>query len=114
VGWCLSPILFTLYREYLTKGAFEGVGDFKSEGQVIAKMKYVDKLVLGSKKEKLLQDMFHRLTEIGRFCGLEMHVKESKVSNGNLTVTISITEYGIPNQLGNMEYFNYLGSMLNK
>jgi hypothetical protein len=74
VGWHLSPILFSLYSECLKKGAVEGVGDFKSEGQVIVKMKYVDKRVLRSKKETLLQDMFDRLTETGRFCGLEMHV----------------------------------------
>jgi hypothetical protein len=67
-------ILFTLYSEYLTKNAVEGVGDFKSGGQVIGTMKYVDKLVLMSKKETVLQDMFDRLNEIGRFCGLEMNV----------------------------------------
>jgi hypothetical protein len=70
--------------------AFEGFEDFKSGGQVIGTMKYVDKLVLMSKKERVLQDMFDRLTEIGRFCGLEMNVLESKVANGNLTATIRI------------------------
>jgi hypothetical protein len=29
LGWFLSQILFTLHSEYLTKGAVEGVGDFK-------------------------------------------------------------------------------------
>ena len=74
MGWCLSPSLFTLYSEYLTKDAVKGVGDFRSERKVIDAMKYVDKLVLMSKKETVLQDMFDRLTEIGRFCGLEMNV----------------------------------------
>jgi hypothetical protein len=32
-GWCLSPILFKLYSEYLTKEALEGFGDFKIGGQ---------------------------------------------------------------------------------
>jgi hypothetical protein len=44
VGWCLSQILFTLHSEYLTQGAAEGVGDFKSGGQVTGTMKNVDKL----------------------------------------------------------------------
>jgi hypothetical protein len=39
-GCCLSPILFNLYSEYLTKEALEGFGDFKIEGQVICTVKY--------------------------------------------------------------------------
>jgi hypothetical protein len=74
VGWCLSPILFTLYSKYLTKDAVEGVGDFKWGGQMIGTIKYVAQLVLMSKKETVLQDMLDRLTEIGRFCELEMNV----------------------------------------
>jgi hypothetical protein len=42
---CLSPILFNLYSEYLTKGALEGFGDFKI-GHVIRTVKYADDLVL--------------------------------------------------------------------
>jgi hypothetical protein len=36
---CLSPILFNLYSEYLTKQALEGLGDFKTGEQVILTMK---------------------------------------------------------------------------
>jgi hypothetical protein len=34
-GCCLSPILFNLYSECLTKETLEGVGDLKIEGQII-------------------------------------------------------------------------------
>jgi len=34
-GCCLSSILFSLYSEYLTKGALEGFGDFKIGGKII-------------------------------------------------------------------------------
>ena len=34
-GCCLSPILFNLYSECLTKKALEGFGDFKIGGQII-------------------------------------------------------------------------------
>ena len=34
-GCCLSPIMFNLYSECLTKGALEGFGDFKIGGQII-------------------------------------------------------------------------------
>jgi len=38
-GCCLSPILFNLYSEYLTKGALEGLGDLKIGGQIIHTVK---------------------------------------------------------------------------
>jgi len=34
-GCCLSPILFKLYSEYITKEALELFGDFKIGGQII-------------------------------------------------------------------------------
>jgi hypothetical protein len=45
---CLSPILFNLYSEYLTKEALERLGDFKI-GQAIRTVKYADDLVLLAK-----------------------------------------------------------------
>ena len=51
-GCCLSPILFNLYREYLTKKALEGLGDFKTGGQIIHTVKYADDLVLLAKEER--------------------------------------------------------------
>jgi len=53
-GCCLSPILFNLYSEYLTKEALEGLGDFKIGGQIIHTVKYTDDLVLLAKEEKVL------------------------------------------------------------
>jgi hypothetical protein len=56
-GCCLSPVLFNLYSECLTKEALEGFGDFKISGQIIHNMKYADDLVLLAKEEKVLQKM---------------------------------------------------------
>jgi len=53
----LSPILFNLYSECLTKEALEGFGDFKIGGKIITKLKYEDDLVLLAKEEKVLQHM---------------------------------------------------------
>jgi len=61
----LSPFLFKLYSECLTKEALEGFGDFKIEGQIIHTAKYAKDLVLLSKEEKVLQDMIDKLIEIG-------------------------------------------------
>jgi len=77
-GCCLSPILFNLYSEYLTKEASEGLGDFKIGGQIIHTVKYADDLVLLVKEEKVLQDMIDKLIEIGRCYGMELNVEKQK------------------------------------
>jgi retron-type reverse transcriptase len=77
-GCYLSPILFNLYSEYLTKKALEGLGDFKIGGQIIHTVKYADDLVLLAKEENVLQDMIDKLTEIGRCYGMEMNVEKTK------------------------------------
>ena len=74
----MSPILFNLYSEHLTKEAFEGLGDLKIGGQVIQNVKYTDDLVLLAKEEKVLQDMIDKLIEIGRCYRMEMNVEKTK------------------------------------
>jgi len=76
-GCCLSPILFNLYSEYLTKEALEGLADLKIGGQIIHTVKYTDDLVLLAKEEKVLQDMIDKLIEIGRCYGMEMNVEKT-------------------------------------
>ena len=78
-GCCLSPILFNLYSEYLTKEALEGLGDFKIGGQIIHTVKYADDLVLLAKEEKVLQDMIDKKIEIGRCYGMDINVEKTKV-----------------------------------
>jgi len=46
-GCCLSPILFNVYSECLTKETLEGPGDFKIGGQIIHSVKYADDCVTG-------------------------------------------------------------------
>jgi hypothetical protein len=110
-GCCLSPILFNLYSEYLTKEALEGFGDFKIGGQVIRTVKYADNLVLLAREENVLQGMVDRLSEIGRRYGMEMNVEKNLVmiiSRQPAPMKIVIAQ----KQLENLEYFNYLGSMI--
>jgi len=77
-GCCLSPVLFNLYSECLTKKALEGFGDFKIGGQIIHTVKYAYELVLLAKEENVLQDMIDKLIEIGRCFGMEMNVEKQK------------------------------------
>jgi len=110
-GCCLSPILFNLYSEYLTKEALKEFGDFKIGGQIIHNVKYADDLVLLAKEEKVIQNMIDKLIEIGRCYGMQMNVEETKVkriSRQPFPVKIMIDQ----KQLENVESFKYLGSIL--
>jgi len=78
-GCCLPPILFNLYSKCLIKEAMEGFGDFKIGCQIIHTVKYADDLLSMAKKEKVLQNMIDKLTEIGGFYGMEMNVEKTKV-----------------------------------
>jgi len=89
---CLSPILFNLYSEYLTKGALEGLRDFKIGGQIIHTAEYADDLVLLAKEEKVLQDVIDKLIEIGRCYEMEINVERNK-SNENFKTTIPSKNY---------------------
>jgi len=111
LGCCLSPILFNLYSECLTKEALEAFGDFKIGGQITDTVKYADGLVLLAKEEMVLQYKTDKLIEIGGCYGMEMNVEKTKVmriSRQSFPVKI-ITEQ---KQLENVESFKYLGSML--
>ena len=75
-GCCLSPILFFLYSECLTKEALEGLGDFKIGRQINHIVKYADDLVLQAKEEKVLRNMIDKLIEIGKCYGMELNVEK--------------------------------------
>ena len=77
-GCCLSPILFNLYSEWLTKEALDGLGNFNIGGQIIQIVKYADDLALISKEETVLQNMIDKLIAIGRCYGMEMNVDKTK------------------------------------
>jgi hypothetical protein len=80
-------------------------------GHVIHTVKYADDLVLLAREENVLQGVVDRLIEIGRFYGMEMNVEKTKVmriSRQPSPMKIIIDK----KQLENLEYFNYLSSMI--
>jgi hypothetical protein len=74
-------------------------------------VKFVDDLVLLAKEEMVLQGMIERLTEIRRHYGMEMNVEKTKImrmSRRPSPIQIVMDQ----KQLENVEYLNYLGSMI--
>ena len=91
----MSPVLFNLYSGCLTKEALDGLGDFNIGRQIIQTVKYADDLVLTAKEETVLQGMIDKLTETGRYYGMEMNVEKTKVmriSRQPSPVTITIDQ----------------------
>jgi hypothetical protein len=87
----------------------EGFGDCTTGGKIIPILKFADNLVLLAKKETLLHGMINRLMAIGRRFGTEMNVEKPKV------IKISRKPKPIPIvQMENLEYFNYLESVITK
>ena len=91
-GCCLSPILFNLYSEWLTKEALDGLGDFNVGGQIIQTVKYADDLALMSEEETVLQSMIDKLIEVGRCYCMEMNVGKNR-SNENFKTAVSGNNY---------------------
>ena len=93
IGWrvwqkCrLSPILLNLHSEYLTKEALEGFGDFKVGGQIFRTVIYATGY------------------------GMEVNMGKTtvmRISRQPSPIKIKADK----KQLKNVEYFNYLGSMI--
>ena len=72
-------------------------------------VKYADDLVLMAKEETVLQGMIDKLTETGRYYGMEMNVEKTKaISKQPFPITITIDQ----KQLENVKCFKYLGNIL--
>ena len=96
----MSPILFNLYSECLSKEALVGLGDFNIGGQIIQTVKYPDQIVLMAKEETVLQGMIDKLIETGRYYGMEMNVEKTKVmriSRQPSPVTVTIDQKELEN-----------------
>ena len=100
----MSPILFNLYSECLTKEALDGSGNFSIGGQIIQTVKYADDLVLMAKEEKVLQSVIDKLIEVGRCYGMEINVEKNK-SYEDFKTNISSNNYDKPNTIGECKMF---------
>ena len=103
-GCRLSPILFNLYSECLTKKALDGLGDSNIGGQIIQTVKYADELILMVKEKTVLQGMIDKLIEIGSCYGMEMNTEKNK-SYENFKTAIPSNNYDRPKTTGECGMF---------
>jgi len=75
----LSPILFNLHREYLTKKDPEVYGDFRIGREVIRTVKCEDDLVLLAKDGTVIRGMTDRVVGSGKMLWKENECRNTKV-----------------------------------
>ena len=78
LGWYFSSILFKLYNEYVSEVALNGFDSFDSRGQLIGTVRYTDEFVIVGEEEAVLQGMVDRVIEVGKCCGMEVNVENTK------------------------------------
>jgi hypothetical protein len=91
----MSPILFNVNSKHLAKEVLERFGDFKRL----------------AKDATMLQDTTKRLIQTGRCYEMEMNVEKTRVLRIPWQPS-SIRIMTDQKQLENVEYFNYLGTMI--
>jgi hypothetical protein len=62
-----------------TYSTLDGLGDFNIGGQIMQTVKYADDLVLMAKEEMVLQGLTDKVSEIGRYYGMEINVEKTKL-----------------------------------
>jgi hypothetical protein len=84
----------------------KGFGDFRIGGQVTRNVTFADDVVLLAKEVAMLQGMTERLTEIGRYYGMEANkvkTKAMRISRQPSPIQIMLDH----KQPEKVEYFNY-------
>ena len=64
--YCMSPMLFNLYGEYLMKEALAEIRDCKIKGRIINKVRFADGSTIIAKTPGELQNIVQRLVDTGR------------------------------------------------
>ena len=75
----MSPILFNLYSEYLTKKALKVFEDFRIRRQIIRNAKSADDIVPLAKEETVVPDTLDRLIDTELYCEMEINLEETEV-----------------------------------
>ena len=95
-GCLLSPLLFNLYLENITR---EKLHNFKSTisigGRIISNLKFADDIDLMGGSNDELQELTDRLSNSAREYGMDISSEKSKVmvnSGDNTTVQISMND----------------------
>ena len=95
------------------KEALAEVGDFKTGGRIVIKVRFADDTAIIAKTQEELQYLVNRLVDTGRKYGMEINLDKSqvmRVSRSNESLQIKVNN----RELKEVDHFKYLGSVLTR
>ena len=86
-GCILSPCLFNLYAEYITRspGLEEAQAGIQISGRNINNLRYADDTTLMAESEEELKRLWMKVKEEGEKVGLKLNIHETKMASGPIT-----------------------------
>ena len=80
-GWILSPSLFTLYAEYITRnaGLEEAQAAIKIAGRNINNLRYADDTTLMAESEEELKSLLMKVKVESEKVGLKLNIQKTKI-----------------------------------
>ena len=109
-GCILSPYLFNLYAEYITRnaGLNEAQAEIKIAGRNISNFRYADDTTLMAESEEELKSLLMKVKEESEEVGLKLNIQKTKImASGPITswqiegeTVETVTDYfgGLQNQ----------------
>ena len=110
-GYILSPCLFNLYTEYITRnaGLDEAQAGIKIAGRNINNLRYADDTTLMAKSEEELKSLLMKVKEDSERAGLKLNIQKTKIMesrpitswqiDGETTKTVTDFILGAPKPL---------------
>ena len=91
-GCILSPCLFNLYAEYITRnaGLDEAQTGIKIAGRNLNHLRYADDTTLMAESEEELKSLFMRVKEESEKVGLKLNIQKTKIMVSGLIISWEI------------------------
>ena len=83
-GYTLSPCLFNLYAEYITRNARLDEAGIKIAGKSINNLRFSDYTTLMAESEEELKSLLMRMKEKSEKIGLKLNIQKTKIMASGL------------------------------
>jgi len=112
-GCCLSPLLFTVYAEFMMMEAMEGIDEgIKVGGKLLKDVRFADDQGMIAGTEKGLQKSMDSLNTTADKYGMKINIKKTKVMRVSKKIGGKVKIEINGNRIEQVKSFKYLGSTI--